>query len=83
MADDTSVGRSNIKGDEASEPAGIPNPEQRQTVSASELTQSGRCARSVSPQQPHTELDSDVSDDTDQELDIEDDDEEFTLNRQF
>lgn len=83
MAGDTSVGRSNNKADEATESLGIPSPEQRQTVSASDLAQSGRCARSVSPQQPHTELDSDVSDDTDQELDIEEDDDEFTLNRQL
>lgn len=78
MADDASVGRSNNEGDEAPEPPGIPtSPEQRHTVSGSDLAQSGRCTRSVSPQ-----LDSDVSDDTDQELDIEEDD-EFTLNRQF
>ncbi|XP_026208044.1 hematopoietically-expressed homeobox protein hhex [Anabas testudineus] len=83
VAGDTSVGRSNNKADEATESLGIPSPEQRQTVSASDLAQSGRCARSVSPEQPHTELDSDVSDDTDQELDIEEDDDEFTLNRQL
>lgn len=72
VADDASVGRSNNKGDEATDPPGIPtSPVQRQTVSASDLAQ-----------QPHTELDSDVSDDTDQELDIEEDD-EFTVNRQF
>lgn len=81
MEDDSSAGRGN-KGDETTEPSGIQSPEQRHTVPVSELAQAGRCARSVSPQQqqqPHTELDSDVSDDTDQELDIEDDD-EFTVN---
>ncbi|XP_028990450.1 hematopoietically-expressed homeobox protein hhex [Betta splendens] len=82
-ADDTAVGRSNNKGDEATEPAGTPNPELRQTVPASELTPPGRRAPSASPQPSHTELDSDVSDDTDRELDIEDDDDEFTLKRQF
>lgn len=78
MEDDSSAGRSH-KGDETTEPSGIQSPEHRQTVPASELAQADRCVRSVSPQQPHTELDSDVSDDTDQELDIEDD-AEFTLN---
>ncbi|XP_059180757.1 hematopoietically-expressed homeobox protein hhex [Centropristis striata] len=78
VEEDSSAGRS-TKGDELTEPSGIQNPEQRQTVPASELGQAGCCLRSVSPQQSHTELDSDVSDDTDQELDIEDDD-EFTMN---
>lgn len=81
VEDDNSAGRGN-KGDETTEPSGIQSPEQRHTVPVSELAQAGRCVRSVSPQQqqqPHTELDSDVSDDTDQELDIEDDD-EFTVN---
>ncbi|CAI5682705.1 hematopoietically-expressed homeobox protein hhex [Oreochromis niloticus] len=67
------------KGDEMMEAAGIQNQEQRQPGSAPELAQAGHC---VSSQQAHTELDSDVSDDTDQELDIEDD-EDFTLNSQF
>lgn len=80
VEDDCSAGRSN-KGDETTEPSGLQSLEQRHTVSASEV-QAGRCVRSVSPQQPHTELDSDVSDDTDQELDIEDDS-EFTLNPQL
>ncbi|XP_040885524.1 hematopoietically-expressed homeobox protein hhex [Toxotes jaculatrix] len=72
--DDGSAGRSNGKGDEASESTGIQSPEHRQTVRV----------RSASPQQLHTELDSDVSDDTDRELDIEDDDDdEFTRNTQF
>lgn len=83
-ADDAALGRRNTKADDATEPPGTPtSPERRQTVSAADLAQSGRCARSASPQQPHTELDSDVSDDTDQELDIEEDDDEFTLNRQL
>uniref|UniRef100_A0AAQ4PJG7 Homeobox domain-containing protein n=1 Tax=Gasterosteus aculeatus aculeatus TaxID=481459 RepID=A0AAQ4PJG7_GASAC len=52
----------------------------KQTPPASEPAQAGRCmARSGSPQQQsRAERDSDVSDDTDQELDIEDD-EAFTL----
>ncbi|XP_030255230.1 hematopoietically-expressed homeobox protein hhex [Sparus aurata] len=77
LQDDGSAGRSN-KGDDMTEPAGIQSPERRHTVSA-ELSPTGRCVLSVSPQQPHTELDSDLSDDTDQDLDIEDDS-EFTLN---
>lgn len=81
VEDDSSAGRSN-KGDETTDLSGIQSPEQRHTIPVSELAQAGRCARSVSPQQSHTELDSDVSDDTDQELDIEDDD-EFTLNPQL
>ncbi|XP_070708048.1 hematopoietically-expressed homeobox protein hhex [Pempheris klunzingeri] len=65
------------KTDEA-EPPGTQSPERRHTGPASELEPAGRCVRSASPQQPpHTELHSDVSDDSDQELDIEDDD-EFT-----
>ncbi|XP_035516042.1 hematopoietically-expressed homeobox protein hhex-like [Morone saxatilis] len=78
VEEDNSAGRSH-KGDELTEPSGIQSPKHRHTVPASELAQTGRCVNSVSPQQPHTELDSDVSDDTDQELDIEDD-AEFTLN---
>lgn len=78
MEDDGSAGRSN-KSDAMSESSGIQNTEHRHTVPASELAPTGRCGRSMSPQQPHTELDSDVSDDTDQDLDIEDD-AEFTLN---
>lgn len=80
MEDDTSAGRSN--GDETTDLSGIQSPEQRHTVSASELAQASRCVRSVSPQQSHTELDSDMSDDTEQELDIEKDD-DFTLNPQL
>ncbi|XP_044034285.1 hematopoietically-expressed homeobox protein hhex [Siniperca chuatsi] len=78
VEDDSSAGRSQ-KGDETTESSGIQSPEHRQTILASELEQPDRCVRSVSPHQPHTEPDSDVSDDTDQELDIEDD-AEFPLN---
>lgn len=79
LEEDNSAGRSH-KGDEVTEPSsGIQSPAQRYTVPVSELAPADRCARSVSPEQPHTELDSDVSGDTDQELDIEDD-AEFTLN---
>ncbi|XP_078135923.1 hematopoietically-expressed homeobox protein hhex [Sander vitreus] len=80
VEDESPAGRSN-KGDETTEPSGIQNPEQRHTVPASDVAQAGRCVRPVSPHQAHTELDSDVSDDTDQELDIEeDDDDDYTLN---
>ncbi|KAI3365332.1 hypothetical protein L3Q82_010431, partial [Scortum barcoo] len=72
LEDDSAAGRSH-KGDEKTELSGIQSPEHRHPVPGSELE------RSVSPQRPHTELDSDVSEDTDQELDIEDDT-EFTLN---
>ncbi|XP_034716038.1 hematopoietically-expressed homeobox protein hhex [Etheostoma cragini] len=78
VEDESPAGRSN-KGDETTELSGIQNPEQRHTVPASDLAQAGRCVRPVSPHHAHTELDSDVSDDTDQELDIEDDD-DYTLN---
>ncbi|XP_032358799.1 hematopoietically-expressed homeobox protein hhex [Etheostoma spectabile] len=78
VEDESPAGRSN-KGDETTELSGIQNPEQRHTVPASDLAQAGRCMRPVSPHHAHTELDSDVSDDTDQELDIEDDD-DYTLN---
>ncbi|KAI4801140.1 hypothetical protein KUCAC02_000066, partial [Chaenocephalus aceratus] len=65
VEDEGSAGRS--KGDETSDSCGIQSPEQRLTAPASEL-QAARCGQ----------LDSDVSEDTDQELDIEDDG--FTLN---
>ncbi|XP_068439818.1 hematopoietically-expressed homeobox protein hhex [Clinocottus analis] len=87
------AGRSS-KGGETTESFGTRSPEQRHTLPASEPAQAGRCVmRSGSPQQqqqqqqqtpqqqtPHTELDSDVSDDSDQELDIEEDDDDFTLH---
>ncbi|KAK2815450.1 hypothetical protein Q5P01_025917 [Channa striata] len=82
LEDDSSLVRSN-KGEGATEPGGIQSPEQRHAGSASELGPGGRCVRSVSPQQSRTELDSDLSEDTDQELDIEEDDDEFTVDRQF
>uniref|UniRef100_G3PRQ0 Hematopoietically-expressed homeobox protein HHEX n=1 Tax=Gasterosteus aculeatus TaxID=69293 RepID=G3PRQ0_GASAC len=77
--DGAASGRSNT-GDHTTEPSGPRSPQQRQTPPASEPAQAGRCmARSGSPQQQsRAERDSDVSDDTDQELDIEDD-EAFTL----
>lgn len=75
--DEDGTRRSN-KGNDMTEPFGIHSPEHRHTVPSSELTPTGRCVRSVSEEQPHKDLDSDVSDDTDQELDIEDDT-EFTL----
>lgn len=73
---DSPAGRSN-KPEENTDSSGIQSPSHRLTVPASELSKSGRCVRSESPD--HTELDSDVSEDTDQELDIEDDT-EFTMN---
>lgn len=73
---DSPAGRSN-KPEETTDSSGIQSPSHRLTVPASELSKSGRCVRSESPD--HTELDSDVSEDTDQELDIEDDT-EFTMN---
>uniref|UniRef100_UPI0037E88136 hematopoietically-expressed homeobox protein hhex n=1 Tax=Semicossyphus pulcher TaxID=241346 RepID=UPI0037E88136 len=78
VEEDSSAGRSS-KAEETTEPSGVQNPAHRHSVPASERSQADRCVRSVSPKEPHTELDSDVSDDTDQELDIEDD-AEFTLN---
>lgn len=83
VEEDGSAGRSN-KRDEATEPTGAhESPEQRLTVLASEpAAQGGRGGSSVSPQRPHTELDSDsVSDDSDQELDIEDDDDDQFTRR--
>uniref|UniRef100_A0A3Q3GY43 Hematopoietically-expressed homeobox protein HHEX n=1 Tax=Labrus bergylta TaxID=56723 RepID=A0A3Q3GY43_9LABR len=65
VEEDSSAERSN-KAEETTDPSGIQSPAHRHT----ELSQTGRCTQSP------TELDSDVSD-TDQELDIEDD--EFTL----
>lgn len=68
---------SSSKADGMSEAAGIQSPEHRLSSPASEAAQ---CGRPPSSQQPYTELESEVSDDTDQELDIED---EFTVNPQF
>lgn len=82
MEDDGSSGRSG-KRDETTEPTGAhESPEQRLTVLAGEPAQGGRGVSPVSPQRPHTELDSDsVSDDSDQELDIEDDDDDQFTRR--
>ncbi|CAJ1080445.1 hematopoietically-expressed homeobox protein hhex [Xyrichtys novacula] len=73
---DSSAGRTN-KAEETTESPEIQSPAHRHSAATSELSQSGRCGRSVSPK--HSELDSEVSEDTDQELDIEDDS-EFPLN---
>ncbi|XP_069024659.1 hematopoietically-expressed homeobox protein hhex [Embiotoca jacksoni] len=73
--EDDSPARRSRKGDEMTESAPIQSPERRQTGPVSELPQAGHSVH------PHTKLDSDVSDDTDQELDIEDN--KFTLNPQF
>lgn len=72
-----SPGGRNNKAEETTDSSGTQSPAHRHTVPTSELSQSGCCVHSESPK--HTELDSDVSEDTDQELDIEDDT-EFTLN---
>lgn len=72
LDDDGSPGKAHSKGDASPDRTGR-SPEQ---------ILSAACTRSASPQhQSHTELDSDGSD-SDQELDIEDDD-EFTLKAQF
>ena len=78
MEADCAAGRNN-KGDKMTEQVGIQKLEQGQTSLASHVTQVGHCVHPISFQQPHTDLDSDVSDDTDQELDI-DDQHEGTLN---
>uniref|UniRef100_A0A3B4YY04 Hematopoietically expressed homeobox n=1 Tax=Stegastes partitus TaxID=144197 RepID=A0A3B4YY04_9TELE len=80
--DGAAGGSSSRKGDERTEPAGIRSPEHRHGSPASEPAQAALCGRPLSSQQSYTELKSEVSDDTDQELDIEDDD-PFTLNPQF
>ncbi|XP_017287322.1 hematopoietically-expressed homeobox protein hhex [Kryptolebias marmoratus] len=78
VEDDCAVGRSS-KGDKTSEQVGVQNLEENQTGPASQVEQGGHCGRPLTMQQTHTDLDSDVSDDSDQELDIEDYN-EFTLN---
>lgn len=83
LEEDGAAGSSSNKADGMTEPAGIQSPEHRLTSPASEASQRGRPPSSQSSQQPYTELESEVSDDTDQELDIEDDEEDFTLNPQF
>lgn len=74
VEEESSTGRSNnSKRDEPTEAPGAQSPEQRLTVLGSEPAREGG---------PHTELDSDsVSDDSDQELDIEDDDEQQFTRR--
>ncbi|XP_022056173.1 hematopoietically-expressed homeobox protein hhex isoform X1 [Acanthochromis polyacanthus] len=67
LEEDGAAGSSSSKADGMSEAAGIQSPEHRLSSPASEAAQ---CA----------EPESEVSDDTDQELDIED---EFTVNPQF
>ncbi|KAM4524072.1 hematopoietically-expressed homeobox protein hhex [Odontesthes bonariensis] len=72
---DCAAGRNN-KGDKMTEQGGVQKLEQGPP---SHVTQVGHCVHPRSFQQSHTDLDSDVSDDTDQELDIEDK-HEGTLN---
>ncbi|XP_024913082.1 hematopoietically-expressed homeobox protein hhex [Cynoglossus semilaevis] len=82
LEDDTSAGRSN----KSTEGPVLHSPEHRQSGAPSEQTQAGRCAVSVSSspqQQLHAEMDSDVSEDSDLELDIEEDDEGLSRSRQF
>lgn len=76
MEEESTAGRN-----DSTEPSAIHNAEHRQTAQTPELAP-GLCGRSAgSPQRTHTEPESDVSD-TDQELDIEEDD-GFTLDPQF
>ncbi|XP_037547481.1 hematopoietically-expressed homeobox protein Hhex [Nematolebias whitei] len=75
VEDDCAVGRSS-KGDNTSERVEVQNLEQRQTGPASQVEQSGH---TLTVQQTHTDPDSDMLDDSDQELDIEEYN-EFTLN---
>lgn len=78
VEDDCVVGRSS-KGDKTSEEVGVQNQDQRQTGLASQVEEGGPCGHPLTLQQTHTDLDSDVSEDSDQELDIEEYN-EFTLN---
>lgn len=75
------------RGEQTAEPTGTQSPERRHTPAACEEAPAGQGARSgarsASPQQPRSELDSDVSDDSDLELDIEDSEDGFTVTRQF
>lgn len=80
LEEDGAASSSSTKADGMSEAAGIQSPEHRLTSPASEAAQAAQCGRPPSSQQPYTELESEVSDDTDEELDIED---EFTVNPQF
>ncbi|PWA14138.1 hypothetical protein CCH79_00016713 [Gambusia affinis] len=69
VEDDSALGR-NCKSDKLTEQVGIQSMEHRQTGPTPLLTSGGHRVHSGSVQSP-TELDSDVSDDSDQELDIE------------
>lgn len=74
LEDDGSPPKAHSKGDDSPDRTGLRSPEQ---------ILSSACARPASPQhQSHTELDSNGSD-SDQELDIEEDDDEYTLKAQF
>ncbi|XP_061910970.1 hematopoietically-expressed homeobox protein hhex [Entelurus aequoreus] len=66
------------KGEGTSDPCGVQGPEQRQTASSGMV----HSVRSMSQQQSLTEPESNLSEDTDLELDIEDDCED-TLNQQL
>uniref|UniRef100_A0A3B5MW89 Homeobox domain-containing protein n=1 Tax=Xiphophorus couchianus TaxID=32473 RepID=A0A3B5MW89_9TELE len=77
VEDDSALGR-NCKSDKLTEQVGIQSLEHRQTGPTPLLTPGGHRVHSGSVQSP-TELDSDVSDDSDQELDIENNS-ELTLN---
>ncbi|KAM6896912.1 hematopoietically-expressed homeobox protein hhex [Xenentodon cancila] len=72
--EDDSIATRTSKGDRTAEQMGMQNPEQRQVGRPSQAVQAGPCVSSLSVQPSHSSLDSDVSDNTDQELDIEDDD---------
>lgn len=69
-AEDDSRRRS--KGDDLSEPTAHHSPERTHGAPSPDLSSAGRCMRSLSAQQPHAQLDSPVSDDSDKDLDIED-----------
>ncbi|KAM4525924.1 hematopoietically-expressed homeobox protein hhex [Fundulus diaphanus] len=76
VEDDGALGRS-CKADKMTEQVGIQSMEHRQAGPTPQLTPGGHRVHSGSAQSP-TDLDSDVSDDSDQELDIENNS-EFTL----
>lgn len=68
VEEDSSVARS-VRAEDSSERSEIQSPTHRRSSSSSELTERGRC------QPSSTEPDSELSEDTDQELDIEDESE--------
>nr|XP_057917873.1 hematopoietically-expressed homeobox protein hhex [Doryrhamphus excisus] len=72
---------SSAKGEGTSDLSGVQGPEQKQTSSPG-MTLAVHNVRSMSPQQSLTEPESNLSEDTDLELDIEEDHED-TLNRQL